>query len=148
MRTIQTTYRFRLEPTQKQAAQMRQFAGAHRWVWNWALSRKKAHYTETKTTLTYTALAAELAKLKQQPESRQSAMSGCAIASEDQTQRSDFLHKLTTKLVKQFDVISIEDLSVVGLRKPSCPRAYSTLDGGRFVNSSGIKQIGATLTSW
>jgi len=67
MRTIQTTCRFRLEPTQKQAAQMRLFAGARRWVWNWALSRKKTHYTETKTTLTYKALAAELTELKQQP---------------------------------------------------------------------------------
>jgi IS605 OrfB family transposase len=128
MRTIQTTCRFRLEPTQKQAAQMRLFACARRWVWNWALSRKKTHYTETKTTLTYTALAAELTKLKQQPESRQSAMSGCAIASEDQTQRSDFLHKLTTKLVKQFDVISIEDLSVGGLAKTKL--STSILDAG------------------
>src|SRR6266511_3061548 len=68
MRTLQTTYRYRLEPTEEQAAQMRRFAGARRWVWNWALRRKKAHYAEMKARLTYNALAAELTLLKQQSE--------------------------------------------------------------------------------
>jgi len=68
MRTIRTTYRYRLEPTEEQAAQMRRFAGARRWVWNWALRRKKTHYAETKARLTYNALAAELTLLKQQSE--------------------------------------------------------------------------------
>jgi putative transposase len=68
MRTIQITYRYRLEPTAKQAAQMRQFAGARRWVWNWALNRKRTHYAETHTNLTYNMLASELTALKQQPE--------------------------------------------------------------------------------
>jgi putative transposase len=68
MRTIQTTYRYRLEPSDAQAAQMRRFAGARRWVWNWALRRKKDHYTQTHTSLNYNALAAELTALKQQSE--------------------------------------------------------------------------------
>ncbi|HEY3228736.1 MAG TPA: transposase, partial [Roseiflexaceae bacterium] len=68
MRTIRTTYRYRLESTKQQAARMRRFAGARRWVWNWALHRKKAHYAETKTSLTYNALAVELTELKRQPE--------------------------------------------------------------------------------
>ncbi len=68
MRTIQTTYRYRLEPTDQQAARLRQFAGARRWVWNWALARKKAHYAQTHTTLSYNALAAELTTLKLQPQ--------------------------------------------------------------------------------
>jgi putative transposase len=67
MRTLQTTYRYRLEPTSTQAAQMRRFAGARRFVWNWALARKKAHYAETKSSLTYSVLAADLTALKQQP---------------------------------------------------------------------------------
>src|SRR6266508_5813986 len=68
MRTIQTTYRYRLDPTNAQAAQMRRFAGARRWVWNWALRRKQDHYAATHTSLNYNALAAELTALKQQPE--------------------------------------------------------------------------------
>ena len=68
MRTIQTTYRYRLEPNDAQATQMRQFAGARRWVWNWALSRRREHYQQTGKSLSVTNLCAELAALKQQPE--------------------------------------------------------------------------------
>src|SRR5207247_2071075 len=66
MRTIHTTYRYRLEPTDDQAAQMRQFAGARRWVWNWALGGRKERFAKTHTSLSYNALAAELTALKQQ----------------------------------------------------------------------------------
>lgn len=65
-RTIQTTYRYRLIPTAQQMTLLMQFAGARRWVWNWALGRKRAHYQATGTTLSYHALAAELTRLKQQ----------------------------------------------------------------------------------
>jgi len=67
-RTVQTTYRYRLNPTAEQDAQFRQFAGARRFVWNWALNRKREHYRETGKTLSYNDLAAELTRLKQQPE--------------------------------------------------------------------------------
>jgi putative transposase len=68
MRTIHTTYRYRLEPTPEQVAQMRRFAGARRWVWNWALTRKQAYYQATKTGLSYQALCAELTALKRLPD--------------------------------------------------------------------------------
>jgi putative transposase len=68
MRTVQTTYRYRIEPTAAQQVQLVSFAGARRWVWNWALARKQAHYQATNERLTYNALAAELTVLKQQPE--------------------------------------------------------------------------------
>jgi putative transposase len=68
MRTLQTTYRYRLEPTQQQAAHMRQFAGARRYIWNWALNRKKEHYAQTKKSLPLAVLYAELRELKQQPQ--------------------------------------------------------------------------------
>jgi putative transposase len=66
-RTIQITYRYRLEPTPAQENLLLQFAGARRWVWNWALNRKREHYRQTGKTLSYNALAAELTRLKQQP---------------------------------------------------------------------------------
>jgi putative transposase len=66
-RTIQTTYRYRLDPTAEQEAQLRRFAGARRFVWNWALNRKRQHYRQTGKTLSYNVLAAELTRLKQQP---------------------------------------------------------------------------------
>ena len=64
MRTIQTTYCYRLEPTAQQAATLARFAGARRWVWNWALRRKRDHYTQTGKSLSYNAQAAELTILK------------------------------------------------------------------------------------
>jgi putative transposase len=66
-RTIQTTYRYRLNPTVAQEILLNQFAGARRFVWNWALNRKKTHYQQTGGTLGFAALSAELTLLKQQP---------------------------------------------------------------------------------
>src|SRR5437867_10920461 len=68
MRTIQTTYRYRLEATEEQAGHLRRFAGARRYVWNWALRRKKDHYTATKQSLSLATLYTELKDLKQQPD--------------------------------------------------------------------------------
>lgn len=67
-RTLQTTYRYRLNPTVAQETLLNQFAGARRFVWNWALHRKKSHYQQTGETLSYHHLAGELTRLKQQPE--------------------------------------------------------------------------------
>jgi putative transposase len=67
-RTLQTTYRYRLNPTVAQETLLNQFAGARRFVWNWALHRKKSHYQQTGETLFYHDLAGELTRLKQQPE--------------------------------------------------------------------------------
>jgi putative transposase len=66
-RTIHTTYRYRLDPTAEQERLLNQFAGARRFVWNWALNRKRQHYQQTGTTLSYNDLAAELTQMKQQP---------------------------------------------------------------------------------
>jgi putative transposase len=66
-RTIHTTYRYRLVPTAEQEHLLNQFAGARRFVWNWALNRKRDHYQQTGTTLSYNDLAAELTQMKQQP---------------------------------------------------------------------------------
>ena len=67
-RTIQTTYRYRLDPTAAQEKLLNQFAGARRFVWNWALNRTRDHYRETGKTLSFADLSAELTRLKHQPE--------------------------------------------------------------------------------
>jgi putative transposase len=66
-RTILTTYRYRLDPTAEQERLLNQFAGARRFIWNWALNRKREHFRQTGKTLSYKELAAELTQLKQQP---------------------------------------------------------------------------------
>ena len=68
MRTIQTTYRYRLQPTSTQLSFLRQFAGARRWIWNWALARRIEHFKTTGQHLSLTTLFAELTRIKQQPE--------------------------------------------------------------------------------
>src|SRR5215217_6438879 len=65
-RTIQTTYRYRLDPTVEQEIMLGRFAGARRFVWNWALNRKREYFQQTGKTLLYNDLAAELTRLKQQ----------------------------------------------------------------------------------
>ena len=67
MTTYQKAFRYRLRPTPVQEGLFRQFAGARRWVWNWALERRQEHYKATGKSLSLTALCAELAQLKQQP---------------------------------------------------------------------------------
>lgn len=61
---LQRCYRFRLDPTPAQELAFRQFAGCRRYVWNWALGRKRAVYQETGASLSYGELAAELVALK------------------------------------------------------------------------------------
>src|SRR5437870_8612759 len=61
-------YRFRLDPTPAQEQAFRQFAGCRRFLWNWALERKRAASQESGESIGYNELAAELVLLKQQPQ--------------------------------------------------------------------------------
>lgn len=57
-------YRFRMRPTKAQEAVMLRTAGACRFVWNWALGRRKDHYEVTGKHLSFAALSAELTQLR------------------------------------------------------------------------------------
>lgn len=61
-------YRFRIDPTPAQAEQMYSMAGAKRFVFNWALARRKDHYAEHNEGLSAKVLSAELTALKKQPD--------------------------------------------------------------------------------
>ena len=61
-------YKYRILPSAEQEARFRQFAGCRRFVWNWALARKQAHFKATGKGIGYNALAGELVALKRQPE--------------------------------------------------------------------------------
>jgi putative transposase len=62
--TTKFVYRFKLEPTPEQEHQLRRLAGARRFIWNWGLARRRAHYAEHGKTLRYPALNLELTALK------------------------------------------------------------------------------------
>src|SRR5438552_5072526 len=67
-RTVRRVYRFRLEPMPEQEEKFRQFAGARRFIWNWALQQRREHYQQTGQTLPANELPARLTALKDQPE--------------------------------------------------------------------------------
>jgi putative transposase len=66
--TVHRVYRFRLEPTADQEQRLRQFAGARRFIWNWALEQRRAYYRQTGKTRPAKELSARLTALKAQPE--------------------------------------------------------------------------------
>jgi putative transposase len=67
MSVHQKAFRYRLLPTPEQEGVLRQFAGARRFIWNWSLARRKAHYQATGKTLPLSQLYAELTALKREP---------------------------------------------------------------------------------
>src|SRR3954466_5024489 len=66
--TVRRVYRFRLDPTAEQEQGLRRFAGARRFIWNWALQQRREHYQQTGKTLPAKDLSARLTALKDQPE--------------------------------------------------------------------------------
>jgi putative transposase len=68
MTTHRKVYRFQVKATPAQAEQFYQMAGAKRYVFNWALARRKDHYAEHKEGLSAKVLSADLTALKKQPD--------------------------------------------------------------------------------
>jgi transposase len=66
--TVHRVYRFHLEPTADQEQRLQQFAGARRFIWNWALEQRRAHHRQTGKTLPAKELSARLTAQKAQPE--------------------------------------------------------------------------------
>ena len=57
-------YRFRIDPTAKQEAALARYAGARRFVFNWALQRRKETYQQTGKSISWSELSVELTGLK------------------------------------------------------------------------------------
>jgi putative transposase len=68
MSVHQKALRYRLLPTPAQGLVFGQWAGARRWIFNYGLGRRIAHYQATGKTLSYNDLARELTVLKRQHE--------------------------------------------------------------------------------
>jgi putative transposase len=61
-------YRFRMRPTKEQGHALGRMAGARRFIWNWALRRRKDYYAATGKSISLKQLSAELTDLKRQPD--------------------------------------------------------------------------------
>ena len=57
-----------MEPNGAQCEALSRMAGARRFVWNWALAQRKAHYLDTGKSLPAAELSVRLTALKRQPE--------------------------------------------------------------------------------
>ena len=68
MKQLRKVFRFRMEPNAVQRESLARMAGARRYVWNWALAQRKAHYAQTGKGLPAAELSRRLTALKQQPE--------------------------------------------------------------------------------
>ncbi|HEX2933499.1 MAG TPA: helix-turn-helix domain-containing protein [Candidatus Binatia bacterium] len=60
-------YRFRIDPTAKQEAALARYAGARRFIFNWALQRRKETYAQTGKSISWSELSVELTGLKNKP---------------------------------------------------------------------------------
>jgi putative transposase len=60
-------YRFRIDPTARQEATLARYAGSRRFVFNWALARRKETYEQTGKSISWSALSVELTGLKNKP---------------------------------------------------------------------------------
>lgn len=67
MHTVARSIRFPLRPTASQHRQMVRTAGARRFVWNWALERRLAHFRSRGKTLPSKQISLDLTALKRQP---------------------------------------------------------------------------------
>src|SRR5262245_8374162 len=60
-------YRVRIDPTPKQEEALARYADARRFVFNWALERRKETYQKTGKSISWPELSAELTGLKSKP---------------------------------------------------------------------------------
>ena len=65
---LRKVYRYRMRPTKTQEVGLYRMAGARRFVYNWALSRRKDHYAEHGKGISARELSSELTALKSKPE--------------------------------------------------------------------------------
>jgi putative transposase len=65
--TERKVYKFRIEPTAKQEAALSRYTAARRFVFNWALARRKETYEQTGKSISWSELSAELTELKNKP---------------------------------------------------------------------------------
>jgi putative transposase len=65
---LRKVYRFRMRPTKAQEGGLYRMAGARRFIYNWALSRRKSYYAEHAKGISARELSSELTALKSKAE--------------------------------------------------------------------------------
>ena len=145
IRTVTRSYRLRAYPNGAQRRLLDRWFGAARWLWNTALAIRSEAYRECGLTLTGNDVSRWLTQWKRTPghewlaQVPATSLTQC-LRDQDAAFRNFFarraryprfkgkstsgsLHALTTRLVRDFDLICIEDLNVKGLGRGIHARA-------------------------
>jgi putative transposase len=68
MTTLRKVFKFKMRPNKTQEERLVQLAGARRYVWNWALNKRKTHFETHGQGIGASELSRQLTTLKNQPE--------------------------------------------------------------------------------
>ncbi len=138
--TVKRAYKYRFYPTSAQAAELARTFGCVRLVYNKALEERTRAYTRESARVSYAESSAALTAWKRTEELaflaevssvplRKTAGSGnrakarvkvARLYARIADRRRDFLHKLSTRLVRENQTVVIEDLTVRAMVKNHC----------------------------
>ncbi|MEU7823731.1 transposase [Catellatospora sp. NPDC049133] len=136
-KVVKRGFKYRFYPTDSQAAELLRTFGCVRKVYNLALAARSEAWKARQEKVGYSATSAMLTSWKKSEELAFLCEVSCVPLQQTlrhlQTafadRRRDYLHKLTTRIVRETQTIVIEDLTVKSMLKhPHLARAIS--DGG------------------
>lgn len=138
----EAAYRYRFYPTPGQKYNLARTFGCVRYVYNRALEIRSNAYHEEGQTLRYGDTSSMLTDLKQKGSNNwhKQRRKVARIYAKITDRRTDYLHKLTSRLVRENQVIVVETLRVQNMMKNRClARSISDVGWGELVRQLGYK---------